>query len=322
MKIKEVCAQTGLTERAVRLYLEKGLLSPKSQWYQGRIYREYSPEDVERLREIGALRSVGFSLEDIREMLQNGGKTDDRLSKRLEELTLNSAETKQNLELLQKLPLSGWKDGAELAQAVLKANISPGKVDSQPDFGKEDGLTREEKRSLAHQATQNLERRGRWQRILTWGAMVAVLVFLLVGGLVYRYETQLLSMVSFTQNAYLSTPARAENSSGEIRMAAWITIPEENMRFLGVFRGEAGNALYDSFFADTLYEMISYKVEIPRREAQKLGLMQEGTDFLDTRKVQEKMMSDSNFCFQYLSVTQIQAEAKNGNPDFILLPNE
>lgn len=322
MKIKEVCSQTGLTERAVRLYLEKGLLSPKSQWYQGRIYREYSPGDVERLREIGALRSVGFSLEDIREMLQNGGKTDDRLSKRLEELTLNSAETKQNLELLQKLPPSGWKDGAELARAVLKANISPGKVDSQPDFGKEDGLTREEKRSLAHQATQNLERKNRWHRIITGGITAVVLVSLLVGGLVYRHETQLLSMVSFTQNAYLSTPARAENSSGEIRMAAWITIPEENMRFLGIFRGEAGNALYDSFFADTLYEMISYKVEIPRREAQKLGLMQEGTDFLDTRKVQEKMMSDSNFCFQYLSVTQIQAEAKNGNPDFILLPNE
>lgn len=322
MKIKEVCLQTGLTERAVRLYLEKGLLSPKSQWRQGRIYHEYSPEDVKRLQEIGALRSVGFSLEDIREMLHGGGKTDGVLAKRLEELACDSAEIQQNLELLKKLPSSGWNDGSQLAQAVLRENIPSREVDSQPDFGKEDGLTREEKRSLAHQATQNLERKSRWRRILIGGITAVVLVSLLVGGLFYRHETQLLSMMSFTGSAYLSAPSLAENSSGEIQMAAWVTIPEENMRFLGIFRGEAGNALYDSFFADTIYEMISYKVEIPRREARQLGLIQEGTDFLDARKVQEKIKSDSNFCFQYLSVTQIQAEAKNGNPNFISLPNK
>lgn len=84
MKIREVCDKTGLTERAVRLYLEKGLLCPQSEWRQGRTYTEYRESDVKRLREIAALRSVGFSLEEIGAMRQNGADISAFLEKRID----------------------------------------------------------------------------------------------------------------------------------------------------------------------------------------------------------------------------------------------
>lgn len=113
MKIKEVCARTGLTERAVRLYLEKGLLSPESCWRQGRTYREYGEEDVARLQEISALRSVGFSLEEIGALQRDGAQTNLLLQKRRTELREDAAAAEETARLLDGLPLSGWKDGGE-----------------------------------------------------------------------------------------------------------------------------------------------------------------------------------------------------------------
>ena len=53
MKIKEVCEKTSLTERAVRLYIENGLIAPSvSESYSGRRNVDFSPEDVEKLKPI------------------------------------------------------------------------------------------------------------------------------------------------------------------------------------------------------------------------------------------------------------------------------
>ena len=49
MKIKEVCERTGLTERTVRFYMQKGLIAPKGEWRNGREYSEFSETDVEML---------------------------------------------------------------------------------------------------------------------------------------------------------------------------------------------------------------------------------------------------------------------------------
>ena len=45
MKMKEVCEKTGLTDRAVRLYIENGLVSPKyNENYMGRRNIDFSLE--------------------------------------------------------------------------------------------------------------------------------------------------------------------------------------------------------------------------------------------------------------------------------------
>ena len=71
MKMKEICARTGLTERAVRLYIDKGLLSPITTELNGRVYTEFSESNVRTLETISALRAMRFSLSDIKTMLDD-----------------------------------------------------------------------------------------------------------------------------------------------------------------------------------------------------------------------------------------------------------
>ena len=71
MKMKEVCIATGLTERAVRFYVQEQLVIPQSQRRGGRTWLDFSPADVDRLRAIAVLRKAGFTLEEIRSMAQD-----------------------------------------------------------------------------------------------------------------------------------------------------------------------------------------------------------------------------------------------------------
>lgn len=76
MKMKEVLNQTGLTDRAVRLYIDSGLVAPNiEESYSGRKNIEFSEEDVNRLKNIALLRKVGFSIPDIKEISQGGENT-------------------------------------------------------------------------------------------------------------------------------------------------------------------------------------------------------------------------------------------------------
>lgn len=71
MKLKEVCSLTGLTKRTIRFYEEKQLISPQGEWRNGRVYRSYSDEDVNKLQEIAVLRRAMFTIEEIYEMQQS-----------------------------------------------------------------------------------------------------------------------------------------------------------------------------------------------------------------------------------------------------------
>ncbi len=74
MKIKEVIEQTGLTDRAIRLYISNGLIAPSTQRsYTGRNSYEFTEEDIHQLKRIALLRKADFSLEQIR-ILQQGGE--------------------------------------------------------------------------------------------------------------------------------------------------------------------------------------------------------------------------------------------------------
>ena len=71
MKMKEVCTQTGLTERAVRFYVQEQLVLPQAQRRGGRTWLDFSPADIDRLKAIVTLRKAGFTVEEIRTMAQD-----------------------------------------------------------------------------------------------------------------------------------------------------------------------------------------------------------------------------------------------------------
>ena len=68
MNIKEIEQRSGLTRANIRYYEQEGLLAPARRENK---YRDYSEEDLETLLRIALLRSLGFSLEEIRR-LQSG----------------------------------------------------------------------------------------------------------------------------------------------------------------------------------------------------------------------------------------------------------
>lgn len=70
MKIKTVMEITGLTDRAIRLYIDNGLVAPDiSENHAGRKNIEFSDRDVSLLNNIALLRKAGFSISDIKTLL-------------------------------------------------------------------------------------------------------------------------------------------------------------------------------------------------------------------------------------------------------------
>lgn len=65
MRIKEVEQRTGLTAKAIRLYESKGLLTPARETDND--YRDYTEEDVARLKTIAILRKLDLSVAEIKE---------------------------------------------------------------------------------------------------------------------------------------------------------------------------------------------------------------------------------------------------------------
>jgi DNA-binding transcriptional MerR regulator len=67
MRVGELAKRTGLTVRTLRYYDEIGLLSPPR--LHGSDYRQYGDAEISRLQQIASLRQLGFSLDEIREIL-------------------------------------------------------------------------------------------------------------------------------------------------------------------------------------------------------------------------------------------------------------
>jgi DNA-binding transcriptional MerR regulator len=67
MQIGEVAQRIGLSLRTIRYYEEVGLAAPSARSEGG--FRLYAEDDVERLRVIMQMKPLGFSLEEMRELL-------------------------------------------------------------------------------------------------------------------------------------------------------------------------------------------------------------------------------------------------------------
>ena len=67
MNIGDVAEKTGLPSKTIRYYEDIGLIHP-IRGANG--YRAFSPEDVHKLAFLSRARSLGFSIEDCRALLQ------------------------------------------------------------------------------------------------------------------------------------------------------------------------------------------------------------------------------------------------------------
>jgi DNA-binding transcriptional MerR regulator len=69
LRVGDIARQSGKSVRAIHLYEELGLLKPATRSSGG--FRLFEPSAVERVRWIDLLHSLGFSLQEMREVLQS-----------------------------------------------------------------------------------------------------------------------------------------------------------------------------------------------------------------------------------------------------------
>lgn len=109
MKIGELSRRYGLSADAVRFYEKQGLLSPGARSAAG--YRLYSQADSLRLAFILRAKAVGFSLQEIRELLaieDNKSRwqcadVKDRVQEKLQHIERQMAELQQFQHALRLL---------------------------------------------------------------------------------------------------------------------------------------------------------------------------------------------------------------------------
>lgn len=76
MTIKEVEKLTGLSRSNVRFYEKEKLIVPVRNERNG--YRDYSNSDIENLKKIAYLRTLGISIEDIRSIISENVSLRDK----------------------------------------------------------------------------------------------------------------------------------------------------------------------------------------------------------------------------------------------------
>ena len=119
----EIAKKAGISQKAVRLYDEKGLLKP-SDYSEGN-YRLYDAEALLVLENIIALKQIGFSLEEIRDNLtaSDGMDIKESLNRQLQLMEKRKAEIERTIRCIRGV-LSrtegdpDWNTAAEIARMI------------------------------------------------------------------------------------------------------------------------------------------------------------------------------------------------------------
>lgn len=100
MTIKEVEQYLEVPRATVRFYEKEGLIRPERS---GNGYRDYSTEDVEKLRKIIVFRKLGMSLPDIEDVLDGAKSLSEAVTENIANLEKQIEELKGALFVCHKL---------------------------------------------------------------------------------------------------------------------------------------------------------------------------------------------------------------------------
>ena len=164
MTIKEVEERTSLSRSNVRFYEKEKLVEPSRNESNG--YRDYSENDVENIKKIAYLRTLGISIEDIRRIMS-------------EKVTLQEMVEKQN-EVLKNQMIDLDKARFMCEKMLEEESISYEKLQV------EQYVTELEDYWNDHQAVFKLDSVSFlyiWGSMLTW--TIIIVLCLMIGGFSY-----------------------------------------------------------------------------------------------------------------------------------------
>ena len=118
-RIGEFSKLCRVSVNTLRYYDSEGLLSPDyTDKYTG--YRYYSGESLSRFHMISALKSAGFSLEEIKTILKSGDKLENVIEKRERELRSQLSELNDRLSMLSAIKNALEKEGHRMFGVTIK----------------------------------------------------------------------------------------------------------------------------------------------------------------------------------------------------------
>ncbi|WP_317343974.1 MerR family transcriptional regulator [Faecalimonas umbilicata] len=164
MTIKEVEERTSLSRSNVRFYEKEKLIEPSRNEKNG--YRDYSENDVENIKKIAYLRTLGISIEDIRRIMS-------------EKVTLQEMVEKQN-EVLKNQMIDLDKARFMCEKMLEEESISYEKLQV------EQYVTKLEDYWNDHQVVFKLDSVSFlyiWGSMLTW--TIIIVLCLMIGGFSY-----------------------------------------------------------------------------------------------------------------------------------------
>lgn len=108
MNISQVAKRTNLSSKSIRLYEEKKLISSPLRAQNG--YRTYSDKHIEQLLVVARARSVGFSLEECKELVNLANDPQSTSAEVKEKATTKLDEVNKKLDELMviKAQLELW----------------------------------------------------------------------------------------------------------------------------------------------------------------------------------------------------------------------
>ncbi|MBQ2929513.1 MAG: MerR family transcriptional regulator [Clostridia bacterium] len=157
MKMKKACEATALTERAIRLYISKGLIIPCQK--DGLI--DFSPEDIQHLRDIALLRQLDFSMEQIAGMQDDAANIVPILAARAEAARAGEAHEQEVAALLAHLAPESCAGLHGVADGIRANRVSP-----VLNFTQFDEITSEERHLESLAASKAVDRQQKRQHRL------------------------------------------------------------------------------------------------------------------------------------------------------------
>lgn len=110
MKIHLLAEKTGLTPPTIRYYEREGLLTMRHVVREDNNYRDYTEEAVEHLRLIKRVQAVGFTLKEIKAVMEEkeGSKLEisrsiELLREKMVEMDFRKVELEQAQALLARM---------------------------------------------------------------------------------------------------------------------------------------------------------------------------------------------------------------------------
>ncbi|HEY3729605.1 MAG TPA: MerR family transcriptional regulator [Solirubrobacteraceae bacterium] len=127
--VGEVSRLTGVTVRTLHHYDQIGLLSPSGRSDAG--YRLYGYEDLTRLQEILVWRQLGFSLEEIQQLLDDPGHDRIQALRRQRQLVELEAERLAATARAIDAALSAHQTGVQIKESEMFKDFDPSQYEEE-----------------------------------------------------------------------------------------------------------------------------------------------------------------------------------------------